>query len=145
MIQSLFLCFWLAIVVKFLNANIWCCPTCDNLPVISHDKFRQFFFTWIKWRLWQNFIIVHCRTLSTVKLVARKPRLYKYACRQSFGNICGQSIRNKFYCFENFKAEFLSVRQGSTRYKNVRYKSFVEVCRALHLIQAKKIQNCRTL
>jgi len=43
---------------------------------------------------------------QTLKLVARKKRLYKYACRQSFGN--------KFYCFENFEAEFLSVRQGST-------------------------------
>jgi len=37
---------------------------------------------------------------------------------------------NKF-CFENFKAKFLSA-QGSTMYD-------------LHLIQAKKIQNCRTL
>jgi len=48
--------------------------------------------------------MVYCRTLSTVKLVARKRRVYKYACKQSFGN--------KF-CFENFKAaEFLSLGQG---------------------------------
>jgi len=46
----------------------------------------------------------------------------KYACRQWFGNIRRQSFGNKFYCFKNFKAEFLSVRQSSTRFENVQYK-----------------------
>jgi len=38
---------------------------------------------------------------------------------------------NKFYCFENFKAEFLSVRQGSTMYEMYDKK-------VLSLIQTKK-------
>jgi len=57
-----------------------------------------------------------------------------YICRRSFGNICKQLFENKFYCFENFKAEFLRVRHGSKMYNKKVLPEYV----AFSIIQAQK-------
>jgi len=81
-----------------------------------------------------SYIFEPCRQKS---LSREKKSLYI----NTLGYICKRSFGNKFYCSENFKAEFLSVRHGSTMYDKY---VLSKVCRALHLIQAEKIvESCR--
>jgi len=66
----------------------------------------------IKWRLElngdfdQTFLSYIVEPLLTVKLVARKRRLYKYACRQSFGNIAGSYLEIYFIVLKISKLNF---------------------------------------
>jgi len=134
------------ILLQSLQVELWCSPTSDNLPAISHDNFRQFcIFFWLELNgdFDTIFFIVHCRTLLTIKFVARKRRLYKYAWLTFGGShlekFAGSHLETNFIVLKILKLNFwvYKVRQCTI-------KRFVEVCRALHN-SSQKIQNCRTL
>jgi len=131
-------------MVSFLQfMRIMDCPTCDNLPAISHDKVRKFciFLAWIKWIMWQTLPKLFYRTLSyTQKFCFEILKAIKFVSKCLLANVSKWLPANDSKWLpanvsQAYLYKLLFSRQIllSTRFDNVQWKSFIEVYHALHL------------